>query len=59
MAGEPHNDGWLPLDSLERLEIEVRAQWALYQELRADLDDLKARVAALEAHRATRDEDNR
>lgn len=57
---EPHSDGWLsPLTAEERTDLEIRALAILYEHLRADLDETKARVAAIEAALAIRDEDTR
>lgn len=54
---EPLLDGWLPMTPLEVLEMEIRAQWAHYDQLRADINDLKARVAEIERQRARDNED--
>lgn len=56
MHGESLDD-WLPLTPLERLEVEVHAQWALYQELRAEVAELRAWLTALEAYRARENEE--
>ena len=44
-------DGW-PLTLLEEAELEWSALLALWRELRADINDLTARVAEIERQRA-------